>query len=42
MDDYVLDNYIVDDRVDYNELGRMINDMTDEEFEEYCEQLKQK
>lgn len=34
--------YFCDDRVDYIELGNKINNMTDEEFEAYCDELKRK
>ena len=35
-----MNKYICDDRLDVSELMRKIDNMTDEEFEEYCEELK--
>lgn len=35
-----MSEYICDDRVDTIKIGKMINSMTDEEFEAYCKKLK--
>lgn len=37
-----MSEYICDDRIDYVELGNRINNMTEEEFKLYCEELKKK
>lgn len=37
-----MSEYICDDRLDMEELGKNINSMTDEEFEAYCDELKKK
>lgn len=37
-----MNEYVCDDRKDIVELGNEINNMTDEEFEAYCEKLKEK
>jgi hypothetical protein len=35
-----MSEYIIDDRMDYIELMKKIDSMTDKEFEAYCEELK--
>ncbi len=35
-------DFICDDRVDYIALGEKINSMTEEEFDAYCTELKEK